>query len=1185
MAKQILGKVAYVSKGDYNNELFYEINDVVTYNGSSYVALGNTLGNIPTNTSYWQLLAQKGDTYTVSEEDLNTIKQEIVDDANNDFNQNVNSKTEEFDTHVETKTSEFDTHVQEKTNEFDTNAAEYDERITQNTEDIAYNFARTNKNFQDLLEYKEAWGNDITFEDSIEFPLGKLDMDGKSEQVTTTGINLIGVEDFEENTKDGLTVSAKNGIITLNGKFTSGGYPSICNLLFNIPKKEDNYIFKVNVLSGNKNGILGIRGMSSTNKQLWVIQVLDSNVSIQKQLALEDISNTSTIQLYTSTNPTFDNLKFTIQLTKGTKDLQYEPYTGGQPSPSPDFPQEINSIEGDLEYVGYNSKNILPITISSKTINGIEVKVNDDNSITLNGTATSSGNLVISELNNFILKGTYNFYLIGKTGRINLQGRENNSAVAYLVYSANYSNVIKKYEKATQLTEIFSYIYTNTTFNNETFKYMITKGEEVIDYVPYVEPRTLTIPTNGQVFRKVGDVADKLIIDMKTGDYYKEENIGEKIFNGSENWTLQSINEYGIANFGCQHNLNAKYGIINCNYFIHVNTEIANTKRSCTLWQTYYCYMRIEKEKASTVEEFKQWLSTHNTVVDYQLNNPTLEKLGTLTKEQLDMLVTFKSYNNVMINTNLGQADIDIKYVLDMKNYYNNIIYNNTLNGNNIVFNNGLNFPLGKLDMDGKSEQVTTTGKNLCNGISEGYYLNELANNCGKHYTNTGLVISTSNLDNFTISSKVIQERYRVACINTLPTGTSDSVGAYNGVNKDGTQDSITINTTGYPYLVVNATDLSNIQIEEGSSATEYEPYTGKQPSPSPDFPQEINSIEGDLEYVGYSSKNVLNQDLLIPFGITKGNIDGIELYLKSNTSYTISTNIASSNTGDFTPPDVGIKPNKNAFIFVSVDHDEKSVTSSKNGVNTINYRTRTFTTGKDGYLYIGKRSNTTPTMEELIKQGGYVQIEKGSFATEYEPYKAHTLTIPTNGQVFRKVGDVADKLIVDMKTGDYYKEGNIGEIVLNGSESWNIDPEQSSSKYRSFYKDFGFIKNSPVIANYLISSDASDIYYNDVQGIGTNWAGTTRIKIFDESLNSVSALKSYLQQKNLIVDGKLVTPTLEKIGRLSSTDLNKLKTFKGYNNISINTNMGQADIEVEYALDIKKYIDEKVAEISEQLI
>ena len=184
----------------------------------------------------------------------------------------------------------------------------------------------------------------------------------------------------------------------------------------------------------------------------------------------------------------------------------------------------------------------------------------------------------------------------------------------------------------------------------------------------------IMLKTKGQVFRKVRDVADKLIIDMKTGDYYKQENIGEKIFNGSENWTLQSINEYGIADFGCQHNLDAKYGIINCNYFIHTNVVIADTKTSGTLWQPYYCYMRIEKEKASTVEEFKQWLNEHNTIVDYQLNNPTLEKLGTLTKEQLDTLVTFKGYNNVMINTNLGQADIDIEYVLDMKKYIDNKI-------------------------------------------------------------------------------------------------------------------------------------------------------------------------------------------------------------------------------------------------------------------------------------------------------------------------------------------------------------------------------------------------------------------------------------------------------------------------------------------------------------------------------
>ena len=48
--------------GDYSNATAYVIGDVVSYNGSSYVAITSTTGNIPTNTSFWQLLASKGDT-------------------------------------------------------------------------------------------------------------------------------------------------------------------------------------------------------------------------------------------------------------------------------------------------------------------------------------------------------------------------------------------------------------------------------------------------------------------------------------------------------------------------------------------------------------------------------------------------------------------------------------------------------------------------------------------------------------------------------------------------------------------------------------------------------------------------------------------------------------------------------------------------------------------------------------------------------------------------------------------------------------------------------------------------------------------------------------------------------------------------------------------------------------------
>lgn len=62
MAVQVLGKVAYFNKGAYNSQTNYEINDVVSYNGSSYVSLNdNNQGNLPTNTNYWSVVAEKGD--------------------------------------------------------------------------------------------------------------------------------------------------------------------------------------------------------------------------------------------------------------------------------------------------------------------------------------------------------------------------------------------------------------------------------------------------------------------------------------------------------------------------------------------------------------------------------------------------------------------------------------------------------------------------------------------------------------------------------------------------------------------------------------------------------------------------------------------------------------------------------------------------------------------------------------------------------------------------------------------------------------------------------------------------------------------------------------------------------------------------------------------------------------------
>lgn len=63
MADTRLGFVGTLPVGAWSNSTAYKYLDVVTYNGSSYVAKTETVpsGTLPTNTTYWQLMASKGD--------------------------------------------------------------------------------------------------------------------------------------------------------------------------------------------------------------------------------------------------------------------------------------------------------------------------------------------------------------------------------------------------------------------------------------------------------------------------------------------------------------------------------------------------------------------------------------------------------------------------------------------------------------------------------------------------------------------------------------------------------------------------------------------------------------------------------------------------------------------------------------------------------------------------------------------------------------------------------------------------------------------------------------------------------------------------------------------------------------------------------------------------------------------
>lgn len=75
MSKTInAGRVTFVPKDNFSNNIRYKKFDIVTYNGSSYFAKKDTIGHTPTEEEFWQLVAEKG-----QNGEPGAVKMQVVD--------------------------------------------------------------------------------------------------------------------------------------------------------------------------------------------------------------------------------------------------------------------------------------------------------------------------------------------------------------------------------------------------------------------------------------------------------------------------------------------------------------------------------------------------------------------------------------------------------------------------------------------------------------------------------------------------------------------------------------------------------------------------------------------------------------------------------------------------------------------------------------------------------------------------------------------------------------------------------------------------------------------------------------------------------------------------------------------------------------------------------------------------
>lgn len=228
--------------------------------------------------------------------------------------------------------------------------AESAAQITANKEGVEANAAAIEANRAQAASAApgivlEAFGDGLAEAgDSAEWPIAGLKVYGRSEQKTTTGAQLLPFPFNEvDKTMAGITFEMNaDASVSANGTAEAGV----------------NYVFACLQLSagtytaiahGNLSGIY-LRVFDEDDSIPYGYVLLDGSDKSFSFTVTKDITN---VRIYLNTAQIGSVISGTIwpMLVKGDTALPWEPYTGGKPSPSPEYPQGIASA-GDSGSIG-----------------------------------------------------------------------------------------------------------------------------------------------------------------------------------------------------------------------------------------------------------------------------------------------------------------------------------------------------------------------------------------------------------------------------------------------------------------------------------------------------------------------------------------------------------------------------------------------------------------------------------------------------------------------------------------------------------------------------------------------------------------------------------------------------------------------------------------------------------------
>jgi chemotaxis protein histidine kinase CheA len=485
-------------------------------------------------------------------------------------------------------------------------------------------------------------GTEMMLTDSSDMNIQELHLFGKTEQKTTKGIQLLNLKDAKGGTGDGVTYTP-NG----DGSFKKTG--TATGQAGNIWLKGDYYSDLE-----NRTPIITLEvGKSYYIKDCAIFQgktiILSSEsgqvINVTEEKYPEGIKITGIRNTGFTLNKTYNEVIYPIVAESSTA-VDWEEYTGGQPSPSSDYPQEIESVENPtVKIVGKNKM---------KTY--------------LYSSADYRGGVLI--FNEYLMKGDTYYTLSADFGNSSYYVNENIETAKKMTTLTGKTSITFKTVKNIPLTATgrVPLLKRGAASKEIPQKLMLVEGKTAEEYEEYTEQTAqLTCELNG-----IDDVKDELIVRADgTGQIVQKIYYAKKIkpidgkFNKDESRTNTDLVYFNINTPLAKATTFAKVkGYSNifslekrniwttdtCGIDFHTNTDINKVR----------VLIRIEKnDDINTILE-------KGVDIQYELKEPIVTNLSAEEVQKILALHTNKPNTTIWNDQN---ADMQITYVADTKSY------------------------------------------------------------------------------------------------------------------------------------------------------------------------------------------------------------------------------------------------------------------------------------------------------------------------------------------------------------------------------------------------------------------------------------------------------------------------------------------------------------------------------------